>query len=129
MEILLRCILKITASALPFAVISAGVLWLTGCTMMSHNPELYPGVSEPRDLEDVDVRIKYTSLLTTDWHCRKQIREGGGTPVPILLAWYHSCATLPTDASIPDTGPYCKVVLPYGTEPEHEMKHCQGYAH
>ena len=92
----------VIAGLICWGIIIAAILWLTGCTMMGKQPELYPCVSEPRPLENVDVTIKYASLLTTDWHCRQQIKETGGKAVPILLGFYHSCATLPCDASVPD---------------------------
>ncbi|MFQ6017936.1 MAG: hypothetical protein ACE5KF_07045 [Kiloniellaceae bacterium] len=119
------------------AVILAAFL-LAGCVappaVDGANARLFPGIEAPRARAEIDITIH--EIPVTAWgKCLELIgraHPGRALLSVLTLSPIHGCALLPRDAELKrGQRPWCIVAVPKGDAAtlEHELRHCEGWAH
>ncbi len=98
------------------------LIFLTGCTGLSPQTELYDGIDEPARLENVKLTVAKKGFFETGWICL----ERGGYPAVLhpLLIVSLGCATVRWENG---RVVECDVVYSSDSVLEHELNHCRGY--
>ncbi len=117
-----------------FLVLALTVL-LAGCSTMpaieGPTAKLFPGIERPRDRNDMDITIH--QIPGTAWGKCLEIVGGARAVFSVLtLSPIHGCARLPRDDELePGETSWCIVAVPKGDAKvlEHELRHCEGWAH
>lgn len=101
------------------------VIICSSCTMLSRQDELFTGLNEPTELNQIDdIVLHKVNFLSAGWICA----EKAGYPIfihPLILTIF-GCADVHWDTA---TGKVikCHIWYSFNWALEHELKHCEGW--